>query len=96
MLGVLVLTGEYTTGMIRSTLAAVPRRLPVLWAKGVVLAVSIFVVSSVAVALSLGVMQLFLGAVGAVLGPWQGYGVLPVWVVVFLARAAALLRRRYA
>ena len=33
VLGVLMITGEYTTGMIRSTFAAVPRRLPVLWAK---------------------------------------------------------------
>jgi ABC-2 type transport system permease protein len=64
VLGVLVVSGEYSTGMIRSTLAAVPRRLPALWAKGVVLGVSIFVVSMVAVALSLGVMQLFLGDSG--------------------------------
>jgi hypothetical protein len=33
VLGVLVITGEYSTGMIRSTLTAVPKRLPVLWAK---------------------------------------------------------------
>jgi hypothetical protein len=33
VLGVLLITGEYTTGMIRATFAAVPRRLPVLWAK---------------------------------------------------------------
>jgi ABC-2 type transport system permease protein len=33
VLGVLVITGEYATGMIRSSLMAVPRRLPVLWAK---------------------------------------------------------------
>ena len=33
VLGVLVTAGEYSTGMIRSTLAAVPRRLPVLWSK---------------------------------------------------------------
>ena len=33
VLGVLVITGEYSTGMIRSSLAAVPRRLPVLWGK---------------------------------------------------------------
>ena len=32
-LGVLVISGEYSTGMIRSTFAAVPKRLPVLWAK---------------------------------------------------------------
>ena len=41
VLGVLVITGEYSTGMIRSTFAAVPKRLPVLWAKaGVFAAVS--------------------------------------------------------
>jgi ABC-2 type transport system permease protein len=33
VLGVLVFTGEYSTGMVRSTFAAVPKRLPVLWAK---------------------------------------------------------------
>jgi ABC-2 type transport system permease protein len=35
-LGVLFVTGEYSTGMIRTTLAAVPKRLPVLWAKLIV------------------------------------------------------------
>jgi ABC-2 type transport system permease protein len=33
VLGVLVITAEYSTGMIRSSLLAVPKRLPVLWAK---------------------------------------------------------------
>ena len=33
VLGVLVMSGEYSTGMIRSSLMAVPQRLPVLWAK---------------------------------------------------------------
>jgi ABC-2 type transport system permease protein len=33
VLGVMVISGEYSTGMIRSTFMAVPRRLPVLWAK---------------------------------------------------------------
>ena len=31
VLGVLLVTSEYATGLIRVTLAAVPRRLPVLW-----------------------------------------------------------------
>jgi ABC-2 type transport system permease protein len=190
VLGVLVITGEYSTGMMRSTLSAVPQRLPALWAKGVVLAASIFVVSMVAVAISLAVMELILGArglapdlgdsqtlriligtplylsaiallsfaigallrhsagalatvlglllvienlflipwkplqlispflpgtagsrlllpqeqidlmsggaVGAALGPWQGFAVLLTWVVVLLAAAAVLLRRRNA
>jgi ABC-2 type transport system permease protein len=51
-LGVLFVSGEYGTGMIRSTLVAVPRRLPVLWAKLVVFvtvtATSMIVISIVA------------------------------------------------
>jgi ABC-type transport system involved in multi-copper enzyme maturation permease subunit len=38
VLGVLVVSGEYSTGMIRATLTAVPKRLPVLWAKAGVFA----------------------------------------------------------
>ena len=38
VLGVLLISGEYATGMIRATLAAVPARLPVLWAKAAVFA----------------------------------------------------------
>ncbi len=38
VLGVLLVTGEYATGLIRTTFAAVPRRLPVLWGKAAVLA----------------------------------------------------------
>ncbi|MET0932862.1 MAG: ABC transporter permease [Mycetocola sp.] len=48
VLGVLVISGEYSTGMIRSTFSAVPRRLPVLWAKSAVLFVSTFLVGLVA------------------------------------------------
>jgi ABC-2 type transport system permease protein len=33
VLGVLIISGEYSTGMIRSTFSAVPKRMPVLWAK---------------------------------------------------------------
>jgi hypothetical protein len=38
VLGVLVVTGEYATGMVRATFAAVPKRLPVLAAKLLVFA----------------------------------------------------------
>ena len=42
VLGAMVVTGEYATGSIRSTFAAVPRRLPVLWSKlGVFLAITL-------------------------------------------------------
>ncbi len=52
VLGVLIITGEYTTGMVRSTFAAVPRRLPALAAKAIVLAVTVLVVGVVSVALA--------------------------------------------
>lgn len=194
VLGVLVITGEYSTGMIRSTLTAVPKRLPALWAKALVLTVVTALTAVVAIALSWlvtlptmrandaaldlgdaetqrilfgGVLYLvgiallafaigallrhsaaalatvlglllvvenvfaaipatffrtvspFLpstagqrivstqasidqvrqaakaaGSTAAVLDPWQGYGVMMLWVVVLLAVAAVLLRRR--
>jgi ABC-2 type transport system permease protein len=40
VLGVLLVTGEYASGTIRTTLAAVPARLPVLWGKAVAFAVT--------------------------------------------------------
>ncbi|MFF5307930.1 ABC transporter permease subunit [Streptomyces massasporeus] len=49
VLGVLMSAGEYATGSIRATLAAVPSRLPVLWGKVVVFAAVSFVLMSVAV-----------------------------------------------
>jgi ABC-2 type transport system permease protein len=47
-LGVLLITGEYATGLIRATLSAVPGRLPVLWAKLAVFAVVTVVTSEAA------------------------------------------------
>jgi ABC-type transport system involved in multi-copper enzyme maturation permease subunit len=38
VLGVLIITAEYSTGMIRASFTAVPKRLPVLWAKAVIFA----------------------------------------------------------
>lgn len=52
VLGVMRISGEYSTGQIRSSLAAVPRRLPVLAAKAVVVAVASLAVGLVAVALA--------------------------------------------
>jgi ABC-2 type transport system permease protein len=189
VLGVLTVTTEYTTGMVRSTFAAVPRRLPTLAAKGLVLTAVTVLVSLVSMGLSyvttlpfhdqlgatldlsdgetvrmalglplylVGVALLGLGfgallrssagAIatvvglllvvenvfmlvplrlfevispflpatagarimydesmlamldtmneGAVLTPWQGYGVMVAWVAVLLGVAAVLLRRR--
>jgi ABC-type transport system involved in multi-copper enzyme maturation permease subunit len=58
VLGVLTMSGEYGTGMIRSSLTSVPRRLPVLWAK---LAVFAGVIFSVSLAASLA--SFFIGQV---------------------------------
>ncbi|KOG33193.1 ABC transporter permease [Streptomyces resistomycificus] len=42
VLGILSTAGEYSTGQIRATMTAVPRRLPVLWSKAAVLAAITF------------------------------------------------------
>jgi ABC-2 type transport system permease protein len=42
VLGVLIISGEYSSGQIRSSLLAVPKRLPVLWAKLIVFATVTF------------------------------------------------------
>jgi len=188
VLAVLTITGEYTTGMIRTTLTADPRRLGALWAKALVILPVTFVVSTVGAALTwlitrpalgtkfavdladgetrriligvplyltaIALLAFSLGALlrhsaaalatifglllvapvifgvipwsvlekigpfmpstagekiltsqslieasratatGAVLSPWQGYGILVAWGVVLLAVAAVLLRRR--
>ncbi len=52
VLGVLTIAGEYSTGMIRSTLAAVPRRVPVLTAKALVLSGVVAGISVLSMALS--------------------------------------------
>jgi ABC-type transport system involved in multi-copper enzyme maturation permease subunit len=60
VLGVLLVTGEYGTGMIRATMAAAPRRLPVIWAKAAVFAVVTFTVTAVAALASFYIGQALL------------------------------------
>lgn len=67
VLGVLFVSGEYGTGMIRSTLAAVPRRVPVLLAKTGVFAVVILVPMVVTALVT------FLGAQAILSGSGHGY-----------------------
>jgi ABC-2 type transport system permease protein len=68
VLGVLVITGEYATGLARATFCAVPRRLPVLWAKAAVFALVVFAVTLVsALAAFLGSQALY-GPHGVSLG----------------------------
>ena len=45
VLGVLLIASEYATGLLRTTFAAVPRRLPVLWGKTAALAATVTAVS---------------------------------------------------
>lgn len=49
VLGVLLVAGEYSTGLIRTTFAAVGRRTKVLWAKAAVLGASVFAMAAIAV-----------------------------------------------
>jgi ABC-2 type transport system permease protein len=62
VLGVLVISSEYTTGMIRTTFAAVPRRPLVLFAKAVTFTVVAFVVSTVACFVAFFIGQSILSA----------------------------------
>jgi len=64
VLGVLIIAGEYGTGMIRSTLTAVPQRVPALVAKAIVFAVATFVVSAVAFAITAPVSAALFAADG--------------------------------
>jgi ABC-2 type transport system permease protein len=57
VLGVLVATSEYSTGMIRASLLAVPRRIPMLTAKCVVFAFLVFAVGEL-----VGFASFFIGA----------------------------------
>jgi ABC-2 type transport system permease protein len=57
VLGVLIISGEYSTGMIRSSLMAVPRRLPVLAAKVIVYAGVTLVLMAIATLISYFVTQ---------------------------------------
>ena len=61
VLGALVITGEYASGQIRSSLAAVPRRGQLLLSKAVVLAIVSFLLGSLSVFLSWAISKPFLG-----------------------------------
>jgi len=61
VLGVLVITGEYSTGMIRASFSAVPRRLPVLWAKTLVFGAVSFLLTLPPVLIAFFASQAILG-----------------------------------
>lgn len=62
VLGILVITSEYTTGMIRSSLLAVPRRTPLLAAKAAVFAAVAFAAGELLAFVSVPVGQALLGS----------------------------------
>jgi ABC-2 type transport system permease protein len=62
VLGVLVITSEYTTGMIRSSLLAVPRRTPLLAAKAAVFAALAFAAGELLAFVSVPITQAMIGS----------------------------------
>lgn len=60
VLGILVTAGEYSSGLVRATFAAVPGRLPVLGAKAAVLGAAVFVLCLLTNAATFLTAQLFL------------------------------------
>ncbi len=64
VLGVLFISSEYSTGMIRATFGAVPRRLPVLWAK-----IAVFAAVTLAVTIPCVLIDFF--GTQAILGSHQ-------------------------
>ncbi len=101
VLGVLVITGEYSTGMIRASFTAVPKRLPVLWAKLAVFAAVSFVLMVPAVLIAFAgsqaildrhhLLQISLGSSG-VLRSELGGAVYVMLVGVFALAVGAIVR----
>lgn len=60
VLGILTTAGEWSTGMVRATMAAVPRRLPVLWAKAAVFGAVSFVLTLATALVTFPAAQAFL------------------------------------
>jgi ABC-2 type transport system permease protein len=100
VLGVLAISGEYTTGMIRSSITAAPRRLPMLAAKAVVLLVCTFVVGLVSTVASYLVASPILAGKGISAGitdpdlflPLLGGALYLALVSVFALGIGAILR----
>lgn len=90
-LGALLVSSEYSTGLVRSTLVAVPRRLPVLWAKVLVAASVTFGAALVTVLATFLTARAVLSSVGITVSLTHS-GVLRALVgaALFLSLTAAL------
>ena len=101
VLGVLAITSEYATGMIRSTLAAVPARRLVLAAKGVALAAPAILVSTVTCVAAFLTGQAILATKGigvSITGPGElravmGGGLYLTVMALFALGLGAIFRR---
>ncbi|MDJ0349998.1 ABC transporter permease [Cryobacterium sp. PH29-G1] len=100
VLGVLSISGEYSSGMIKSTLTAVPNRLPALWAKVTVLFSFTFLVGLFSVVASFLVAVPILGAKNisvnlfdsAVLLPLLGNALFLALIAVFAIGIGTIVR----
>jgi ABC-type transport system involved in multi-copper enzyme maturation permease subunit len=100
VLGVTVIGGEYASGMIRTSLAAVPVRGRLLFAKVVVLATGMFAVSAVTAFVTFFLGQALLGTHGTtigapgVLGAVLGCAIYLTLMALFSLGVATMLRSR--
>lgn len=101
VLGILTVTGEYSTGSIRSTMSAAPKRLSVLWAKAAVYAAVVAVLFTVMVFLTFFLTQaLFsgteLGGISlsddGVMRALLGYSAMIVYLALLALGVGAILR----
>ncbi len=89
IVGVLLVSSEYSTGSIRGTLSAVPRRWPVLLSKVAVLGVVTFVVELAAVVIAFFTGQAVLGSKGVSIGA-PGVIAAVIGAAVFLTATALI------
>lgn len=95
VLGVLIASSEYATGQIRSTLSAVPTRLPVLVAKIILTTVVSFTLGAVALGLSWLVTYPILNSEGITLdlgadGVWEALLGVPLYLTAIALFGLAL------
>lgn len=100
VLGSLVITGEYATGMIRSSLTAAPGRLSTLFAKSAVMGATLLVVQGLALVVGALLAAVILGANGYAIDVadarvWTallGAAVYPALIAVFATGIGTMLR----
>ncbi|THV25920.1 ABC transporter permease [Glycomyces paridis] len=101
VLAILTVTGEYSTGSIRSTMTAAPKRLSVLWSKAAVYAAVVAVLFTVMVFLTFFITQALFGDNGlggvslsddGVLRALFGYAAMIVYLALLALGIGSILR----